>query len=138
MSAERERIDRMQSEGKITQEEAHRLLAALDRSETPEPPPAQLALPPRLSRLAIAGALAFPAAVIAAFLVSALARAFGATAVQAENARVSAEYAVLLVGIVLSISALVAIRNSQGCLAGLGLALFGIIAPILLVVLLTA
>ena len=113
-----------------------RLRKACKSPDNVPPAPDPFTTPPRLSRLAVAGALGLPAAVIAALLMVALANAFGAKGLQANDAVVLAGCAVLFAGVVLSISALVAIRNSHGRLTGRGLALFGIIAPILLVLVL--
>ena len=138
MSQERERIDRLLAEGKLSAEEAERLRAALEESEAGETFEVEHIQPPRLSRLAVAGALCLPGAVVAGLLTSALFNtltALGAKRIPGNDIGFLVGLAVLLTGVVLSISALVVIKVSHGELTGRGLALFGLISQSILLVL---
>lgn len=133
MTTERERIDKMLAEGRVSAEEAERLRAALERSEREEtdspPGPREEITRPRLSRLAVAGALGLPAAGVAALLVAGFAMIFTNREQQIVGAVVLVGLAVLLTGMGLSIGGLVAIRRSPGALCGRKAAVFGICAP---------
>ena len=128
MSDEQERIERMLADGKISPEEAERLRRALEESEIGETPEVERIEPPRLSRLALAGALCLPGALVAQLLIAALPKPRGAETW-------SVGPLVLLTGIVLSIAALITIRESHGQLTGRGLALFALILQSILLVL---
>ncbi len=117
MSDERERIEKMAAEGKISTEEAERLKTALEKSEEKEAttPPRVPTEGPELSRLAVTSLVL----AVAGLPLSALLGVLGLAA--------------MLTGLVLGIVALVQIRNSGGKLYGKGFALAGLILPVLLV-----
>jgi tRNA A-37 threonylcarbamoyl transferase component Bud32 len=86
---------------------------------------------PRMSRLAIAGALGLPAAIITFVLLGALCVLFGGSFHDAESAAAGAvSGVVVLVGVVLSIAAGFAIRNQPETLRGMGLARLGTWLPV--------
>ncbi|MHC4503336.1 MAG: SHOCT-like domain-containing protein [Planctomycetota bacterium] len=136
MTTERERIDRMLAEGKVSAEEAERLLAALGRAEDEDAdadtPPVEKIAKPRLSRLALAGALGMPAAGVAFLVVAGLGIAVGSGPRAEERALAGGALvaaAVALVGVGVSIAGLVAIRRAPGELTGRRAARLGIIVP---------
>ncbi len=135
MSQERERIDRLLAEGKISAEEAERLRAAMEKSEVGETFEVEHIERPRLSRLAVAGALCLPGALVAGLLTWVLANARCAERLLDDTTGLFVGWAVLLIGIVLSIAALIGIRESQGELKGRGPALFALILQCILLVL---
>ncbi|MHC5056118.1 MAG: hypothetical protein ACYTKD_15540 [Planctomycetota bacterium] len=130
MTTERERIDRMLAEGKVSAEEAQRLRAALDVSEREEaqaPAGAREAIAkPRLSRLALAGALGLPVAVVAFLLLAGIAILCGLPDDRAAEGGFLVAAAVVLTGLGLSIAGRVAIRRAPDELRGRTLALWGI------------
>ncbi|MDK1032910.1 MAG: hypothetical protein QGD94_12945 [Planctomycetia bacterium] len=132
MSDEHKRIDRMLAEGKISPEEAARLRGALEKSEdVAEAPVAEPVTKRRLSKLAVAGALGVPAAIVAALLVYAFGMLIAEGMRGDERAGLAATVtgvAVVLAGFVLSVAALVAIRNNRETRCGKGLAIFGLLA----------
>ncbi|MHC4247996.1 MAG: hypothetical protein ACYS9X_02600 [Planctomycetota bacterium] len=134
MTTERERIEKLLAEGKVSAEEAERLRAALDRAEREEthPPPGarEAIVKPRLSRLALAGALGLPAAGIAFLLVAGLSIAFGVRDDRAAEGAFLVAAAVALTGVGLSIAGRVAIRRAPDELTGLRAARLGIIVPV--------
>ncbi|MHC5056117.1 MAG: hypothetical protein ACYTKD_15535 [Planctomycetota bacterium] len=135
MTTERERIEKLLADGKVSAEEAERLRAALEKAEREEaraqvtPGPRNEITTPRISRLAVAGALGLPAAGVAALLVAGFAMIFTKREEQIVGAVVLVGLAVLLTGIGLSIGGLVAIRRSSGALCGTRAAAVGICAP---------
>jgi len=142
MTTERERIDKMLAEGKVSAEEAERLRAALDMSERDETqtPPGQRdgITRPRLSRLALAGLICTPGAIVAALLMAAFAMVLTNRERESGIAVILVGLAVLLTGIGLSIGGLVVIRRAPGELAGRKLAHLGIWLPVVLIVALFA
>ncbi|MHC5056115.1 MAG: hypothetical protein ACYTKD_15525 [Planctomycetota bacterium] len=134
MTTERQRIEKLLADGKVSAEEAERLRAALDRAEREEaqaPPGAREAIvKPRLSRLALAGALGLPAAGIAFLLVAGLSIAFGVRDDRAAEGALLVAAAVALTGVGLSIAGRVAIRRAPDELTGLRAARFGIVVPV--------
>ncbi|MFH1024381.1 MAG: hypothetical protein V1809_13460 [Planctomycetota bacterium] len=76
MTTERDRIEKMRTEGKITPAEAERLRAALEKADTRENETAQARREKRRRcvKFAVAGALALPSAAILAALVYAAGR----------------------------------------------------------------
>ena len=135
--SEQERIDRLLAEGKISAEEAERLRAAVEESEADETSESEVESieRPRLSRLAVAGALCLPGALVAGLLTWVLANARCAERLLDDTTGLFVGWAVLLIGIVLSIAALIGIRESQGELKGRGPALFALILQCILLVL---
>ena len=134
MSDERERIERMRAEGKISTEEARRLMDALEKAEQKEQNISSGGIPlveqQRLSKTAVAGALCLPAAIIVGLLAG-----FAAHLVSKEDhltegtawIAVLSGTAVLLVGLLLGIAALLAVRREPDKLWGKGFAWVGIL-----------
>ncbi|MHC5056114.1 MAG: SHOCT-like domain-containing protein [Planctomycetota bacterium] len=134
MTTERQRIEKLLADGKVSAEEAARLLAALDRAERDEaqapPGPRESIAKPRLSRLALAGLLCTPGAVVAALLVAGFAMIFTRNEEQIVGAVALVGLAVFLTGIGLSIGGLILIRRAPDELAGRKLAHLGIWLPV--------
>lgn len=133
MTTERERIEKLLADGKVSAEEAERLRAALEKSEREEaqaPRNAEEKITrPRLSKLAAAGALGLPAAVVAFLLLAGIAILCGLPDDRAAQGGLFVAAAVILTGAGLSIAGRIAIRRAPDGLTGLRAARFGIIAP---------
>jgi hypothetical protein len=136
MTDERERIDKMLAEGKVSPEEAKRLLAALERSEREEaeapPGPREEIKRPRLSRLAVAGAVALPAALGLFVTAFGFGVALGTNEELAAAGGLMVAAVVLVAGAILSVSAALAVRRSPDALRGRRLAHIGIAASAVL------
>ncbi|MHC4247997.1 MAG: SHOCT-like domain-containing protein [Planctomycetota bacterium] len=134
MATERQRIEKLLADGKVSAEEAERLLAALEKSERDDaqaaPGPREEIKKPRLSRLALAGALCMPGAFVAALLVAGFAMIFTRNEEQIVGAVALVGLAVFLTGIGLSIGGLILIRRAPDELAGRKLAHLGIWLPV--------
>ncbi|MHC4247994.1 MAG: ExbD/TolR family protein [Planctomycetota bacterium] len=139
MTTERERIEKLLADGKVSPMEAERLRAALEKSEREEaqapPGPREAIVKPKLSRLAVAGALGLPAAVATFLFVMGLALVFGVIEERAAGGGLMMAAAVALVGVGLSIAGLVVTRREPGRFSGRRLATAGIVAPIVAAVL---
>jgi len=144
VSNERERIEHLLAEGKISAEEAERLRTAMNKSEVRAPVAPEPVAKPRLSRLAVASALGLPAAVTAGLLVYAFGLLILLVAEHADKDDVLAlaagltGFAVLLAGAIAGIAALVAVRNAPDRLRGRGLAILGVLQLPVVAVLCTA
>ncbi len=129
MKDERERIEGMLSEGRISADEAEQLLAAVEKADTRQEEEIKK---PRLSRLALAGALGLPAAVVVWLLLFGFAMIWAEGPYVEDRASAGATLvalAVMLAGLGLSIGGYVAVRRAPDELRGQKLALFGIWLP---------
>jgi len=149
MTTERERIEKLLADGKVSPMEAERLRAALEKAERDEREKA--ARPgaadgdgadrldkigrPRTSRLALAGVLGLPAAGVTFLFVMGLAIVFGAHGDRAVAGGLLMAVAVALVGVGLSIAGLVVTRRQPDRFSGRRLATAGIIAPVVAAIL---
>lgn len=133
MSNERERIEHLLAEGKISTEEAERLRAAMERSETRAPVAPEPLAKPRLSRLAVASALGLPAAVTAGLLVHLLGLFILLITRHPDKNHVLDLVAVLtalvviLASAIAGIASLVAVGKTPDRLRGRGLAILGLV-----------
>ncbi|MHC5056119.1 MAG: hypothetical protein ACYTKD_15545 [Planctomycetota bacterium] len=138
MTTERERIEKLLADGKVSPMEAERLRAALEKAERDEAARPAAAGEgqadrlgrPRLSRLALAGVLGLPAAGVTFLFVMGLAIVFGVIEERAAGGGLMMAAAVALVGVGLSIAGLVVTRRQPDRFSGRRLATAGIIAPI--------
>jgi hypothetical protein len=135
MPEELERIEKMLADGKISPEEAERLKKAVsdaERKEVATPPrPVKRVERPRLSKMAVAGALALPAAAALAAVVGLVGTSLADSAKGREAAGAAAGAAflvVLLTGFVLSSVGLAGIRREPDRLRGRGLAVWGLLS----------
>ncbi len=94
----------------------------------PAAPSAQPASGPRLSKLALWGALGTPLAIVSGLLGAFVCEMFRAPIPTASAATMLA-FVALIVGVALSIAGLVVINDSKGRLRGRGVAQFGIFFP---------
>ena len=133
--SETERIEQMVRDGKISTEEAAKLRAALagEAGARPAPLADERIRPARLSRCAIAGALGPVGAVVVGLVAFGIGSVSGATEDAALAGALSLGGATFLAGIVLSVVALVAMRMQPGEVRGRGLAVAGIVVPVVCV-----
>ena len=137
MESERERIERLEAEGKISAEEAGKLKDALARAEAKETAADEHPVTkPRLSRLALAGFLCSPAALILYIGLAAIGDAADIQAIAFWALPLSLSAVAFLTGMGLSVAGLVVTRRSPDRLRGRNLARAGLLLPILLPLLL--
>lgn len=133
MTTERERIDKMLAEGKVSAKEAERLRAALEGSEREEmqapPGPREEITRPRLSRLALAGALGVPAGIVTWLFVFGLGICLADDTDSIVAGAFIVAFAVMLIFVALSAGGLVVIRQAPDKLTGRRLAHLGIWLP---------
>lgn len=134
MSEEKEQIEKMVSQGKITSEEGDRLMNAIDKSNAiAKTSNSNEETGNRsLSKLAIAGMLCGPVAVLLGTLVTTISKAAGVRYAEAEQLGTFLALALLAIGVILSISACISIKRNPEQLYGFKLGLAGIIIPLLI------
>ncbi|MHC5056116.1 MAG: hypothetical protein ACYTKD_15530 [Planctomycetota bacterium] len=136
MTTERERIEKLLADGKVSAKEAERLLAALDRAEREDVQatarPGREIARPRLSRLAIAGAVALPAALGLFVTAFGFGVALGTNEELAAAGGLMVAAVALAAGSIVSVSAALAVRRSPDTLRGRRLAHIGIVLSLIL------
>ena len=137
MNEEKDRIERMLAEGRVTREEADGLLAALEKSQKEESfsMPGGQTEEPRMCAAAVVGALGVPAAIVLSLILviidGLLSTPHGPDGAVSGSSAGPVFMLVMFIGFVLSIIALFQISGSRGRLRGKGLAIAGIVMPIL-------
>ncbi|MHC4503337.1 MAG: hypothetical protein ACYTFI_08540, partial [Planctomycetota bacterium] len=133
MATERERIDKMLAEGKVSAEEAERLRAALAKADAGGSDQKEDAITrPRLSRFALAAALSIPAAGGLFLMAFGFGIALGTRELRAAAGGLLVAMVVLAAGAALGIAAGIAVRREPDRLAGRRLARIAIVFSLLL------